>query len=384
MQTLRRIYGASFVFSISLALAAYVNSSFLSGHVGIAFVGYIYATAALLIILGLEILPKIIEHIGNRNNILILTIFNICALGILSSGASRVETALAFIVFNTTNTLIWYSLDIFIEHYSANRKVGAIRGMYLSLTNFAWVFAPLAAGTIITVFGFNTLYTIILAIIASVAIILYLTLKNYHDNKYRALSSIQAFRALTKRPDLFRVTAVNFILQFFYAWMVVYAPLYLHEVHYISFETIGIMFTIMLFPFVFLEYPVGRLTDAIGHEREILQIGILIMAATTFVFGYMPVGTSPLVLALVLFTTRCGASIVEVVTESYFFKSVTDRDAEVIGLFRTTNPLAYLIAPLLATVALAYEPYRVLFFILAGIVLLALFALDSLSNTTSL
>ena len=380
MQTLRRIYGASFIFSISLALAAYVNSSFLSEHVGVHLVGIIYAIAALLIIAGLEILPKIIERIGNRSNIFILIIFNMCALAILSSGGSPILTAGAFIVFNTTNSLIWYSLDIFIEHFSANKKVGSIRGAYLSLTNFAWVLSPIIAGTIVTMFGFSSLYTVVLVVIAVLSIILHFSLRTYHDNKYRPLSSIQAFKSLLKRPDLLRITTVNFILQFFYSWMVIYAPLYLHEVHHISFETIGIMFTIMVMPFVLLEYPIGRLSDAIHHERELIQIGILILAGSTFLFGYSLFNGNIIIITAILFATRCGAGIVEVITESYFFKSVTDRDAEIIGLFRTTYPLAYLIAPLCATIILGYTSYNTLFLILGGFVLLAIFPLDRLAN----
>jgi MFS family permease len=217
-------------------------------------------------------------------------------------------------------------------------------------------------------------------VIVIVGIILHFSLKKYHDTKYRSLSTFAAMRALSKRPDLMRVTVVNFILQFFYAWMVVYAPLYLHEVHNISFETIGIMFTIMLVPFVLLEYPIGRLSDTIHHERELMQIGILIMAGSTFLFGHSLLGGNIILLTLMLFMTRCGAAIVEVLTESYFFKNVTDRDAEIISLFRSTLPIAYLIAPLCATIILGYAPYNTLFLILGGVILLAIFPLDRLPN----
>ncbi len=383
MQTLKRIYGASFIFSLSLALTAYVNSSFLAEHLGSEMVGVLYAIAAFLTIIGLEILPRIIKRLGNRNIILGLIVINIAALMFLRIGLGAYQVAVSFIVFNATNTLIWYCLDIFIEHFSSDKKVGTIRGAYLSLTNFAWLFAPILAGLIVSMLGWGSLYTIVMIAIAVVGIILRFSLKSYHDSKYRALSTLGALQTLWNRPDLFRITVMNFTLQFFYAWMVVYSPLYLHEVHGISFETIGVMFTIMLVAFVIFQYPIGRLIDIIHHERTFLQVGVLIMAIATFLFGYLLTESNVLVLALILFATRVGASIIEVVSEGYFFRSISAADAEIISLFRTSTPLAYLIAPLIATILLIFTTYNMLFMILGGLVLLSLFALDRLSNISA-
>lgn len=384
MQTLKRIYGASFIFSLSLALTAYVNSSFLSEHLGANFVGVVYAGAALITLLGLELVPIFVKRIGNRNMILSLVLLNIIAVTFLRLGINKYQIVTAFIIFNATNTLIWYCLDIFIEHFSENEKVGAIRGAYLSLTNVAWLFAPILAGTIIGVFGgFNSLYSIVMICIVIVGLVLAFSLRKYHDGKYRALSMFDAIAAIWKRPDLLRITFINFILQFFYAWMVVYTPLYLHEVHNVPFGTIGIMFTIMLVAFVIFQYPVGRLIDIVHHERQFLQVGVIIMAVSTFFFGYSLVEGNVLAIALILFATRVGASIIEVVSEGYFFKSVSENDAEIISLFRSTTPLAYLFAPLIATIVLYFTTYNMLFMILAGIVALALFALDRLSNLSS-
>jgi MFS family permease len=276
--------------------------------------------------------------------------------------------------------LIWYCLDLFVEHFSANKKVGSIRGAYLSLTNLAWLFAPIIAGIIVTTSGYRSLYGIVMIMVVVVGVILKFTLQSYHDGKYRALSSISAVGTLLKRPDLLRITLVNFILQFFYAWMVIYTPLYLHEVQHISFEALGVMFTIMLLSFVIFQYPVGRLIDVFHHERQILQIGVLIMAAMTYLFANSVGGSSILVLGVILFGTRVGASIVEVVSESYFFKSVTDADAELISLFRSTSPIAFLIAPLLGTLVISLGGYQMLFPLLAAVVLLAILPLDRLSN----
>ena len=380
MQTLKRIYGAGFIFSLSLALTAYINSSFLAEKLGTNLVGVVYAGAAFVTLLGLELLPPLIKKLGNRTIILCLVILNVIAITFLRLGWGPYQVACAFIIFNSSNTLIWYCLDIFIEHYSLNQRVGAIRGSYLSLTNLAWLFAPLLAGLLVTWKGYSPLYDIVIVGVVATGVVLRFSLQSYHDGRYRAISMLDAVRQLVRRPDLWRITVVNFILQFFYAWMVVYTPLYLHEVHGIPFNMIGIMFTIMLAAFVIFQYPVGRLIDIVHHEREFLQVCVLIMGVATFFFGFSLVHGNIFALALILFTTRIGASIIEVVSEGYFFKSVSDKDAEIISLFRSTTPLAYLVAPLIATLLLGFITYNSLFMILAAVVLAALFALHRLSN----
>ena len=381
MFILKRIYGASFIFSLALALSAYVNSSFLSEHVGNDFVGVVYALAAFGTLISLELLPRTIEKIGNRNTILFLILLNIIGLiSLVGSNNFRIVTS-AFILFYVSNSLIWYCLDLFIEHYSSESKVGRIRGFYLSLTNLAWLFSPVMAGYIVNNFGFPSLYAVIAGFTTIVCVILHFSLTKYHDKKYRRLSMSAAIKSILKRPSLSHITVINFILQFFYAWMVVYTPLYLHEVHKIPFTTIGVMFTVMLIPFVILQYPIGRLLDVFHHERIFLLTGILIMSGSTFIFGYSLFGGNILMLTATLFTTRVGASIIEVVTESYFFKRVTDADAEIISLFRSTLPLAYLFAPLFATVFLSHYSYNGLFMTLGILILISIFPLNHLTNS---
>ena len=52
--------------------------------------------------------------------------------------------------------------------------------------------------------------------------------------------------------------------------------------------------------------------------------------------------------ATILFISRIGASIVEVSTETYFFKHVKSTNAGYISLFRMTKNMAFLIVPAIA------------------------------------
>jgi hypothetical protein len=67
--------------------------------------------------------------------------------------------------------------------------------------------------------------------------------------------------------------------------------------------------------------------------------------------------------------TRVGASMVEIMNETYFFKKNSDRTPDLIGVFRLTRPFAYLIAPVIASMLLMALDYPSLFVVL-GILML--------------
>ncbi len=358
---LRRIYLSSFIFTIALALTAYIGSTFIAVRLGEVFVGLTYTIAALVTLTLLEILPTLITRFGNRNIILGLLGVNALSLIFLIGSVSHGKIIAAFITYQITTTLIWYCFDIFIEHFSKNEHVGTIRGTYLSLTNFAWMLTPLLGGFLLTRSGFGLLFCVALIATITVSVLVALLFESYHDTHYKHLSGFGAFRYLHKRPDLASAVCLNFVLQFFYAWMVIYTPLYLEKQGF-SFETIGFIFTLMLSAFVILQYPLGHRSDTVG-EKKMLSFGLLIMGGATILFA-LTHSPLPLLFGGILFLTRVGAATVEVMSETYFFKRVTDSDTEIISLFRTARPLAYVIAPVLGSLILIGENYTALFLVL--------------------
>jgi fucose permease len=151
--------------------------------------------------------------------------------------------------------------------------------------------------------------------------------------------------------------------------MVIYLPLLLHNKIGFEWREIGLILIIMILPFLIFEYPVGRMIDNKTGEKEFLFIGFIIMAAASFTIPF--IGQKIFWLwAMLLFISRIGASLVEISAESYFFKKVNDRHSSIISLFRMTQPLAYIAAPLIAIPALLFTTIPNLFAIL-GIVCLA-------------
>ena len=82
-----------------------------------------------------------------------------------------------------------------------------------------------------------------------------------------------------------------------------------------------------------------------------------------------------------MFTTRVGASFVEVTTESYFFKQTKSSDAQIISFFRITRPLAYVLGALLASLSLLYLPFNLLFVVVASLMIPAMFFTINIEDT---
>jgi MFS family permease len=150
--------------------------------------------------------------------------------------------------------------------------------------------------------------------------------------------------------------------------MVIYTPIYLNQTLGFTWDKIGLIFTIMLTPFVLLTYPLGELSDKIG-EKKMLLIGYVIASISTLSIPFIK-STDFWVWALVLFTTRVGAATIEIMTESYFFKRESEKDADAISFFRNTNPLSFVIGPLIALPIIYFLPsFSYLFYILGAILM---------------
>jgi MFS family permease len=264
------------------------------------------------------------------------------------------------------------SLDIFIEDFSKSSSVGKFRGLYLMIINSAWVIAQTISGSIIAKSSFRGLYLFSALFMLLVSAIFIFFLHNFKDPKYKKVSIRKTLQFFTENKNASKIYLINFILKFFYVWMIIYTPIYLNEYLHLGWGQIGFIFTIMLIPFVLVDFPLGKLSDKMG-EKKMLIWGFLIGIIFTL---FMPLvaRTDLWIWALILFGTRTGAAIIEVMSESYFFKIISEENADAISFFRNNYPLAYVVAPLLAIPIFFLVPsFKYLFYILGIILLCGLF-----------
>ena len=152
--------------------------------------------------------------------------------------------------------------------------------------------------------------------------------------------------------------------------MIVYMPLHLLDLG-IAWEQIGVLFTIMLIPFVLIEYPLGILADKRKSEKELLIVSLIIAVLST---ASLILITTPdfTALAILLFMTRVGIAGVEVLRDSYFYKQVDADDTDVIAFFRTTRSLANVIGTIGLLFLFLFFPLIVFLYLAVFVLLIGL------------
>ena len=376
------MYILSFLFTLHISISAYVNSTFLTEFISEKYVGLVYTAGSLITLILLAKSSGILKRLGNRGLVMWLLVINMIALtGLITSVDPRV-IAVSFIAFITTNVLTLFSIDIFIEHFGDPKTIGKTRGLYLTIISLAWMVSPLITALLIgSGGGYLAIYAIAFFVTALTTIGLSLSVRKFRDKSYRKTPFLETYRYLKTNKHMLAITLINFILQFFFVWMVVYTPIYLIEHLGFTWDQIGVVFTIMLAPFVIFGLPVGILIDKYHvKKRTLLAIGFVIMSISTLSIAYIST-TSVALWALVLFTTRVGASIVEATSEIYFFTHVREEDAYLLGVFRDMTPVAYMVAPLLGSLVFIFLPFKSLFTILAIFVLAGLYYVTKLKHS---
>ena len=360
------LYSISFIFSVQFALVVYVNSSFLEEKTGKGWVGTIFTLASLLSILALLEIPRLLNRLGNYKTSLLVILGNTISLLLLGFIHSPLLIVCSFFLYNITNYSLMFSRDVYMEGYTEGGSVGETRGSLLTIVNLAWVFSPLLSGFVISKMSYQGMYLIAAMFTLPSFFLVSPWLKRFEDPAYQRVRIKETLKKIAAEKNLKKIYSSEFLLRFFYSWMIIYMPIYLHEFLGFDWKEIGIIFTAMLVPFVILDYPLGKLSDKIG-EKKMLAIGFTIISLSTISIFFIS-STDLVIWALIMFATRVGAATVEIMNESYFFKKIRAQDAGLISFFRNLFPLSLVISPLLATILLFFLPYKFLFFI-SGVIL---------------
>lgn len=368
------------IYGLHISLPSYINSTFLKQYTTENIVSYIYVIGSLATIFGLYISTRLLKKFGNYALSSFLITLEFIMLYFMLTAKSIVPVAIFFTIATISASIISFCIDIYIESYSDNKNAGRIRGLYLTVFNTAWVFAPLIAGALASSEGYKRIY---LASMGLLVPFLYLIQKNLHsfkDPEYHSIKIIPTLKKIGQDRDIRSTFIANTVLNIFYAWMVVYTPIYLHDKIGLGWDSLGIIFTIMLLPFIFLDLPLGKLADKKWGEKEMLIIGLLIMGISTISLAFIKDG-SILLWSLGLFATRIGAATSEIMLETYFFKKIKSEDSNIIGMFRVSRPFSYLIAPFITIIGILCLPYNMLFVVLGIICLLPIFSIAKIKDT---
>ncbi len=366
--TLFILYVVGFFFALRSALPSYINSSFLKGITGEELVGTIYMICSVLTLVLFSTMPFLVKKIGNYRSILIFIVINIISLLVLAFSNNPYLAIISFVISYSATTITSFFLDIFIEHESSDIETGRIRSYYLTSVNLAWLFSPWLSSHIVNGGDYWKLFIVSSFLLMPVFFIVSYNLKKFSDPDYRSFHFFRTLKESWSKKDIRCILISNFLLQSFFSCMVIYTPIYLNEYIGFSWKEIGLMFTVMLLPFVLIQIPLGRLADKKIGEKELLTFGFIVMSISTGLIAFIEVKTI-WIWAILLFLTRVGAATVEVMTETYFFKNISSKNMNLISLFRTMPPFAYIITPIFSTIILLFSSYDFLFMFLAFLML---------------
>lgn len=363
------IYLISVVFTFHTLLTVYNSSTYMKQFIDPDKVGLLYALGSALSILLFLSLSSLLSRFGNTTVTLLFSFISIIALVFLGFGALPL---IAFVALQAINPLLYLNIDIYSENTigSNEGETGSKRGLTLSLMAIASVCAPLTMSYIVGGDDTNLaqVYFMAAGIGAIFMFIVLLKFRRFNDPHYPKVRLRDVWQGFCNNHNLRGVISAHFLLQFFFAWMVIYFPLYLATVLNLSWTQIGLVIAAGLVAYVVCEYPIGILADRYFGEKEMMAVGFVILALASASISLLA-GAALIAWMLVMFISRVGASLVEVTTESYFFKQVGSKDAQLISLFRLTRPLANLCGALAGTVALVYLPFSYMFVVLGLLML---------------
>lgn len=350
------IFVATFFFALHLGITAYSNSSYISSFgLNETAVSLVYMAGSLLTILALISLPRLIERIGNIRSIHYIILALLLLLALIPTTQQVLILIPTFIIYLALLSLVYFELDIFLEHFSDDTNTGRLRGFFLTTISVAWGLSPFFAGYSIEHFGLQSVYSIAFVAVLIMYVIVHTHFKGLHFKKAERQRLSVMVQKLRRNADLSSIFMMSSLQNFFYAIMVIYSPLHLNLHLGFSWGEIGIIFAVMHIPFILLEYPIGRLADTRLGEKEMMILGLIIAGSSSLAF-LLFTEKELLTWIIILVSSRIGMSLVETTNESYFFKKIDAQDLSAISAQRLASPLAYIIAPLCGIILGAFFP----------------------------
>lgn len=325
----------SFVLGFLDAFFIYILSTYFSVIAESDSVGIFYFAAYSGVFVCLFFLQPLIRRVGRAHALYLSLGVSIAASAVLAATASSLYAIVAALLLIIATNVTWVALDIMLESFSQDKVSGSIRGLYLTIMNAGLLAAPFLSLKTLDMFSYSGIF---LTLMIGYTIVFLIALIGFRtDNKVfqQKLQFGSTLKKMLRERNLLRIYHVSFALEFFYALMIVYTPLYLRALDF-SWDDIGIIFTMMLIPFVVLQYPLGVLADRYFGEKELLIGSIGIAALATFALPFLD-SSNLIVWGIALFLTRVGIAGIEILRDSYFYKQIDGNDMNVISFFSNSS-----------------------------------------------
>lgn len=332
-------YLLTLLYALHYGIPLYASSSYLHQYFSSAAVSMIYMLGSFAALLGSMSIAKYMRRFHTYRFTAGLVIAEIVITLCFGLTHSPALLALFFITHFLLQTLLYVCLNVFIESFSKHAETGSIRGLFLTILNIGILISPIIGGTLLSFTSFSGLYVVSAMMLVPFLFLVHTYLYHIKEPAYESIDMMEALRKAWRNRNIRAALVAEFIVQCFYAVMIIYSPIYL--------ATLGISLTLYLtvilpfalIPLVILPYELGYLADAKYGEKELLIGGLLVLAFTVFLFVIVDT-PSTTVWILILLLSRIGAACVETMAFAYYFKKVGPEDASLTALFSNTMSVA--------------------------------------------
>ncbi len=361
------LYLAGFILSISTNVTAYINSSFIEGFINLQYVGLFFVAANLVTLFAMLYFPIIIKKYSNLIASKMVMLVNIIGASFLIFLDSPFWILPFFMAMWVSANLLWINMDMFVESFTSNHNTGRVRALFFTAMNFGWIVSPAIASSLIID---ESYYRLVYLASAIFLVVFYLIINRYkkilnrEDIVYKKLKIVETIKEFWNNKNLRGIYISSFFLCLFFGIIVVYMPIYLHEYIGFNWSTIGVIFSVMLLPFVLVEIPAGYIADKYIGEVELLNTGFAILIISLLLFFFVSEANA-VVWAAILFLSRVGAALIEAMRESHFFKIVDVEDVSHINFLRTSYPLGFITSSAAGVLILNYYSIEYVFLFLA-------------------
>ncbi len=362
----------NFFFAISSILTIYIVLPYLSTFMSAQYASLVVSGGAIVSLALFIFLPHIIKRYGAQPLAIVLGIAQMFTLFALAARPDAVGASLLIATLIAIGPFITYTLDVMLEATVSKEGItGRVRTLFLTAFNIAEFGTPLLMGSLLnTTDAYSRIF-----IAAAAAIVPFIVLFTVHrlpsGKPPKQMHLLEGLRILINDRNLAAVSFAHLLLYLFYAWAPLYVPIYLHTTLGIPWSELGWMFSIMLIPFVLIEYPAGIVADRFLGDKELMVLGFIIMGSSLAAFSLIDVSSSVVFIVTLLFASRIGAALVESMTEAHFFRAVSEIDTEMIALYRMTWPFADIVAPIIGSILLFVNGFGGLFIVTGAILIIA-------------
>lgn len=347
-------YVMTMLYALHYGIPLYATSSYLNTFFNSSIVGMLFLIGSVCTLLASLHFTKYLRRFHTYRFIMTIVISEIIATLIFALSTNTYLTAVAFIVHFFLQALIIIVLNLFVETFTSHTETGLVRGIFLTLLNLGILIAPFIGGAVLGLFGFKAVYIVASLLLIPFIFFLRRFMSHLPDPKYHSIDVPSAFRKAMENRNLRGALVSIFLLECFYAVMVIYLPLYITSLGIPLTTYLTAIVPIALIPLVILPYELGLVADKKLGEKELLIFGLLITAASLLAVSVVTT-TVTIIWILILFISRVGAACVETMTYTYFYKKIDAEDASLTAVFTnmrsaatiTVTGLGIVLSPLL-------------------------------------